>query len=167
MNKLLQNFFPSFRRKNENFRAGYLIFPEQKLIVEYLQGRVNLKGLKAYKQLQFEDLKFDPSYTIISDTRECTFYALFSQINQYIDFLQDYRLKLAVKRISITLTRNNNQLAYLKFFKDRQNNCLFQEVHLFQDLDSGLSFLGRTALELQINKAFEEIKKHKLNEYLE
>lgn len=167
MNKLAHKVFKIFRRKNVNFCAGYQILTDQELIVEYLQGRVNLKGLKVYKQLQFEDPLFNPSYTIISDTRECTFSDMFSQINQYINFLHEYRVKLEVKRISLTLTRNNNQLAYLKFFKDRQNNSLLQELYLYHDLASGLSFLGKEDLELKINEVFDDIKKHKLIEYIE
>lgn len=144
--------------------AGFKVFHEHKLIVEFRKGPFNLDILKEFRLAQAQDLDFDPAYDVLGDNTELIPNDLISCVEQYVAFLKKYQEIMFSDRKCADICANAHQLVYISEYS-RKHQQLPQNHKYFIDFQEALKFLERAELLELVKSTLEEIKREPMYEF--
>jgi hypothetical protein len=118
----------------------YIIFPEQKLIIERLEGVLNLENLAKVKADQDNDPEFDPAFDLLTDIRLTEVSFSSEELKHYAEYLSTHPLTQEGRRFAL-LTATPMQVAIASLIQTKTRH-LPQKMEIFSTLESAMAWLG-------------------------
>ena len=122
-----------------SIKDHYMVFPEQKLIVERLEGLLNLENLAKVKADQENDLEFDPSFDLLTDIRQTEIKLSTADLKVYIDYLGQHPFTQAGRKFAL-LTATPMQVAIASIIQSKTRH-LPQKMEIFSTVSSALTWI--------------------------
>lgn len=137
--------------------SNYHIFPEKKLMLEYVQGIITPGSLINLKKIELSDKDFNPFYNVIGDVRNTTFDIATSQVEVFVNYIIKNKDAFEVNKTAIIFSSANQKIYIdiLNSFKDQYPHSL----KICSSLQEAINFVERKDDSIFIEKAFEQLQK--------
>lgn len=123
----------------------YVIFSEYELIVERIDGVLNLENLTKIKADQDADTEFNPAYNLLTDIRSTELCFPKKELEIYIDYLEKHPLTQSGRQFAL-LTATPMQVAIASLIQSKTRH-LPQRMEIFSSLKAALSWLNVQEIE--------------------
>lgn len=118
---------------------NYKILVNEKLILQYFHGTLNLEISKTASSIIYSDKNYDNSFNTIVDFRDTTLNYSEEEIESFIGFLEKQKA-VNTKRNTVLLTNTPNQVLFLTMFKLFSKNSIVN-YEIFSTLKAGIIWL--------------------------
>lgn len=129
----------------EPIKDRYIIFSEYELIIERIEGVLNLENLVKIKADQNADTEFNPAYNLLTDIRSTEVYFPKKDLEMYTDFLEKHPLTQSGRKFAL-LTATPIQVAIASLIQSKTRH-LPQRMEIFSSLKAALSWLNVQEIE--------------------
>lgn len=125
--------------KQDIMTSGFIILPEQKLIMENISGLLTINNITSHRKLLYNHTNFSPDYNFLLDLRDAKIDITMEQFNAYINHLSS-KGNIFKKRKSAFLVKNANQMVFANEFKKFEGKIPV-ETNIFTKLDDAIEWL--------------------------
>lgn len=128
--------------KEIQFKGGFRILHDIRLIIQYYGGYITTDAMLATKSALVETSDYDSSYGFYCDVTESDFEYLLNDLSTIKQFAKDaHPIDYSEKSKMAVIYKTPNQFAYVKLYKETSID-IFQEIELFEDKQAALDWLG-------------------------
>lgn len=136
-------------------KSTYQILKEQKIVIEYHEGVLDIDSFINFKKKLAKDTLFSNSLNYCIDFKNVTFIISEDDVEKYLIFLTNNPDYLGKRKVAL-LTNTPNQVVYSTFFKMKRTNSL-QMIEVFSTNEAATDWLGIKTL--SINEVETVLKK--------
>lgn len=120
--------------------SKYKILKEQKLIILFNQGNIDINDIKLCRERIINDKDFEPSYNLLLDLRYSKLKTTVDDVKEFGFFITENR-ELNKESIKVLLTNNPENVVYTLFLKSSIENDHYS-YKILSSLAGSLSHLG-------------------------